>query len=282
MGSQSVSAITSKKDRKEFIRFLLKDIEVFDYILKNKLFETGIQRVGAEQEVCLVDKNYRPANIALELLKNIKDEHYTTELALFNLEINLDPYKLVDNCFSEIESNLNYLLNKGNKHAKDLNNSKIVLVGILPSLRKKDLLFKNITPYKRYQTINNVIRNIRGDNFKMIPGFMNFDDIYSNQHLAYHDGLYVKAPFAGQMFLPLYQAKGTDGYFLVQKISEKWLALSKFLRKLNLHFILRALPGIKKHKTLQNTLIVNPKIAAFFTTDFFHLFGYRKKSVTRK
>ena len=167
MGSQSVTAIKSKKGRKEFVQYLLKDIEAFEYMLQNNLFETGVQKIGAEQELCIVDECFRPNNIALDILDQINDEHYTTELALFNLEINLDPHKLEKKCFSDLEKELNILLNKGKALAKDIDNSKIILAGILPSLKKKDLIFKNVTPFKRYKTINNVIRKIRGDDFKL-------------------------------------------------------------------------------------------------------------------
>lgn len=167
MGSQSVTAIKTLKDRKDFVRHLLNDIEAFEYMLQNNLFETGIQRVGAEQEICIVDKDYRPSIKAIEILDKIDDDHYTTELALFNLEINLDPFELKNNCFSEIEKQLTSLLNKGYKIAEATENNKLILSGILPTLRKKDLVFKNVTPYKRYKTLNNVLKKIRGDDFKL-------------------------------------------------------------------------------------------------------------------
>ena len=100
MGSQSVKAIRTQKDRKEFVRHLLNDIEAFEFMVKNNLFETGIQRVGAEQELCIVDKDFRPSTNALKILDKINDEHYTTELALFNLEINLDPFELKNNPYN--------------------------------------------------------------------------------------------------------------------------------------------------------------------------------------
>ena len=106
MGSQSVKAINSIEDRKVFVKHLLNDIEALEYMLKNKLFEENTFRVGAEQELCIVDEHFRPATTALEILEKIKDEHYTTELALFNLEINLDPILLEKKCFSEIEDQL--------------------------------------------------------------------------------------------------------------------------------------------------------------------------------
>jgi predicted transcriptional regulator len=167
MGSQSVTAISSPKDRKKFVRHLLNDIEAFEFMIKNDLFEKGIQRVGAEQELCIVDKDFRPSTKALEILKKIDDRHYTTELALFNLEINLDPHELKKTCFSDIEKQLSALLDKGYKVADETEESKIVLAGILPTLRKKDLVFKNITPHKRYKTLNNILKKIKGDDFKL-------------------------------------------------------------------------------------------------------------------
>lgn len=137
----------------------------------------------------------------------------------------------------------------------------------LQSLNKRNDFFE--IKY-RYEIVNNT-------DFNMLPGFENFDDVYTNQLLAYHNGRSIKSHLTGEIFLPLYQKKGTDGFFLIQQISKTWIVLSKFLRKLNLDAFLRLLPGIKKHKFQSNTLIVNPNIASLFTTDFFHLFGYRKK-----
>ena len=149
MGSQSVTAIKSQKDRKEFLSHLLNDIEAFNYMLVNNLFESGIQRIGAEQELCIVDEDFRPSTNALKILEKINDEHYTTELALFNLEINLDPQKLENNCFSELEKELLLLLEKGQKIAEETENNKIILTGILPTLRKKDLVFKGKLEFVR-------------------------------------------------------------------------------------------------------------------------------------
>ena len=167
MGSQSVKAITSLKQRKKFIFHLLNDIEAFEQMIKNDMFEKGIQRVGAEQELCLINENCRPSFNALKILDKINDEHFTTELALFNLEINLDPFELTKNCFSKIEDQLTTLLQKVSMVAAEVENNKVLLTGILPSLKKKDLVFENMTPFERYKTLNTVMRGIRGDEFKM-------------------------------------------------------------------------------------------------------------------
>lgn len=167
MGSQSVKAITTLEDRKVFVQHVLNDIDALEYMLNNNLFEKNVQRVGAEQELCIVDEHFRPAFTAIKILEKINDPHYTTELALFNLEINLDPFVLEKNCFSLLEKQLRTLIDKGKKVAELEENSRILLTGILPTLRKKDLVFDNVTPFKRYKTINDVIKKIRGKDFKL-------------------------------------------------------------------------------------------------------------------
>mgnify|MGYP005990189409 CR=1 FL=1 len=167
MGSQSVKAIKTQKQRKDFVHHLLNDIKAFEYMIKNDVFEKGIQRVGAEQELCIVDKDFRPSFKALEILEKVNDPHLTTELALFNLEINLDPFELKKDCFKKLEQQLTELLHKVNSTANEFDEDKIVLTGILPTLKKKDLVFENMTPFERYKTLNNVMKNIRGKDFKL-------------------------------------------------------------------------------------------------------------------
>lgn len=117
----------------------------------------------------------------------------------------------------------------------------------------------------------------KGECFKMEEGFKNFQKINKNQLLAYSNSKPIKSNFSGEIFMPLYQNQGNDGFFIISTISIFWLNLSKSVRKLKLYQLLRILPGIKQDRTNKYTLIVNPKTAKFMTTEIFHLFGYRKK-----
>ena len=54
--------------------------------------------------------------------------------------------------------------------------NKIILTGILPSIRKKDANIKNMTPLDRYRTINNALTTMRGDDFKML--IKGIDELY--------------------------------------------------------------------------------------------------------
>ena len=167
MGSQSVKAIESLRERKEFLYHLLNDVKALEMMLEQDVFEKGIQRIGAEQELCLVDQNFRPSCKALEVLEQLKDPHFTTELALFNMEINLDPLELTKDCFSRIDKELTALITKGDEVANQIEQNKIILTGILPTLRKRDMVFKNITPYQRYKVLNKILKDIRGDDFML-------------------------------------------------------------------------------------------------------------------
>lgn len=167
MGAHAVKAIESLRERKEFLYHLLNDVKALEMMLDQDIFEKGVRRIGAEQELCLVDQNFRPSCNALEVLDHLKDPHFTTELALFNLEINLDPAELTKDCFSKIDQELTRLISKGDAVANQIDQNKIILTGILPTLRKRDMVFKNITPYPRYKVLNKILKDIRGDDFML-------------------------------------------------------------------------------------------------------------------
>ncbi|EDP71830.1 CBS domain pair protein [Flavobacteriales bacterium ALC-1] len=167
MGSQAIKAIKNKKQRKQFIHHVLKDLEALEIMINDDAFEKGTQRIGAEQELCLVDNYYRPSFNALKILDKINDPHFTTELGLFNIEANLDPLVLNGKCFSKLEEDLYGLIEKAHLSAEAIEKNKVILAGILPTFKRKDLVFKNMTPHKRYKVLNDVMKSIRGRDFRV-------------------------------------------------------------------------------------------------------------------
>lgn len=158
MGEQRVSKVSNQRSMNKFVKSLLRDVQALEYMLENDWFESGITRIGAEQEMVMVDKkNYKPALIAIEALEKMK--HYPwveTELAKFNLETNLEPRELKGSCLSEMHKE-----NAGNldkiQRVLDTMGADIVLTGILPTLRKFDLDLANLTPKKRYKALMEAI-----------------------------------------------------------------------------------------------------------------------------
>ena len=91
MGQKTVSIISSARERERFVKNLLNDIKALEMMIEKDVIEKDAKRIGAEQELCLVDATWRPVPIIQKVLSKINDRHFTTELAQFNLEINLDP-----------------------------------------------------------------------------------------------------------------------------------------------------------------------------------------------
>ncbi len=166
MGDFRVRPIKDHVDRSKFIDFILDDIKALEILINEGKLEKGHPKIGAEQELCILKNDYSPANNALQLLDDIDDDHYTNELALFNLESNLDPHSLRGNCFNLIEKELLDLLDEGRKSAKAFD-SHLLLTGILPTLQFRHLKFDYMTPIKRYQTLSEVLLKQRRSDFEI-------------------------------------------------------------------------------------------------------------------
>lgn len=149
-------------------------------MLEDDLFEKDCTRIGAEQEFCLIDYSLLPCMKAMEMLEHLNDRHFTTELARFNLELNLDPQEFKDHCFSTLENDLVNHLVKANKTAHALG-AKIILTGILPTLSKDDISIENITPRDRYLKLNEAILSERASSFRFhISGIDELLDHHEN------------------------------------------------------------------------------------------------------
>src|SRR4030095_4931842 len=151
MGEQLVSIVKSNDQMQQFVKSLLDDVNALEYMIQQNWFETDIVRIGAEQEMVLVDqKNFKPACINMEALQHMTDWPWVeTELAKFNLEINLDPREFCGSALKDLEDETSDKLAKIESVVNKLG-ATIVLTGILPTLRKFDLEMSNLTPKQRY------------------------------------------------------------------------------------------------------------------------------------
>ena len=72
MGEQRVSLLSDQGQMHQFVRKLLNDVQALKYMIDNDWFESGITRIGAEQEMCMVNTtNFKPACIAMEVLETM-------------------------------------------------------------------------------------------------------------------------------------------------------------------------------------------------------------------
>lgn len=166
MGELQVEKLLGNPDKIQYINQLIKDIHALEKLLENDSFEKNVTRIGVEQEFCLVNKHWGPSDKALEILKELDNNYFTSELALYNLEINLDPLELKGTCFSELHQNLKTHLEKVKTVAEKYDN-KVMLTGILPTIETQHLQLEYMTPLKRYKVLNEAIKDIRNDDIEL-------------------------------------------------------------------------------------------------------------------
>ena len=165
MGEHDVAQDLDPAELRRFSQALLVDLQVLERMLADGRIESGVRRIGAEQEVFLVDDRWRAAPVATEVLERLGDESFTTELGRFNLEINLEPLPLRGRCFSLLEEELNDRVGRIRSAMREMG-SEVALTGILPTLVEADLDLENMSPVPRYFALNEAVSRLRGDDYK--------------------------------------------------------------------------------------------------------------------
>lgn len=161
MGERDVHRAANPEQLRLFTKRLLDDVRALEMLLETELIESGVRRIGAEQEMFLVDDGWRPTPRALEILEELDDPRIVPELGLFNLEFNVDPHRFEGSCLSELEKQVRELLGAAREAALE-HGAEVILTGILPTLRKSDLEIENMTPEDRYYALNDALNRLRG------------------------------------------------------------------------------------------------------------------------
>lgn len=166
MGDFNVRKFQGDVDKVIYNNQLLDDIHALDLMLEKEMFDTSPIHIGAEQEFCLVDENWDPSKKGWDILAEINDSHFTSELMLYSLELNLEPFPLTGECFSELHKHLNTLLEKAERICEK-HGTKIILTGILPSIQTDHLDRDYMTPQDRYKVLNEALLEIRRDDIEL-------------------------------------------------------------------------------------------------------------------
>ena len=185
MGEQNIEEHASESSRQEFMKSLLEEVRALEAMLDKGMVESGVSRIGAEQEMFLIDEARKPALTALKVLKKLDDERFTHELGLFNIEANLSVQELKADCLRRMENEAQEVYAKARKAAHQCD-SEIALVGILPTLTMDDLGLDSMVPIPRYHALNDAIMALRGNDLQFtING--------TDQLVVKHDNLMFEA-----------------------------------------------------------------------------------------
>ncbi len=187
------------------MKSLLADVRALEYMLESGRLESGVRRIGGEQEMFLVDRNLRPAPVVLQVLKEVNDPRLTTEIAQFNLEANLSPQLLEGRCLHRMEEELEEIISSVRKAANSFG-ADVLLTGILPTLRLADLGLDNMTPGPRYRELDRALTELRGGEFYIhIKGLDELQVSHDNSMLeSCNTSFQVHLQVGPDEFVPLY------------------------------------------------------------------------------
>ncbi len=215
---QDVKAERQPEAIRAFTRAMLRDLHALERILSDGLIESGVRRIGVEQELFLVGHGRRPALRAMEILERLKDDpSFTTELALFNLEINLEPLCLRKDCLRKLEANVREKVEAA-RAAAHAEGAEVLLAGILPTLNKSDLSIENITPKDRYYALNEAVNRLRGG-----PGRLRIQGI-DELDVEYNSVMYESCNTSFQVHLQVSSDEFAHFYNVAQAVSGPVLA----------------------------------------------------------
>lgn len=180
MGEQKVTRGRDEAEHRVFMKALLTEVRALEDMHRQHMFEGGVRRIGAEQEMFLVDRAHRPSLSAGEILAGLSDPRFTHELGLFNLEANLSPQVFGGDCLSKLHAETQEVITIARAKAATVG-SDIALVGILPTLTKDHLSLSAMVPKPRYFALNDALIALRGSNFNFsIKGIDHLDLDHDN------------------------------------------------------------------------------------------------------
>ena len=106
--------------------------------------------MGLEIELNLTDEAGDPAMLNATVLEAIADNDFTTELAQFNVEINIPPKLLTGDVFSGLEQQVRDSLNNAEDKSRGVG-AHMMLVGILPTISDTHLNGEALSANPRYK-----------------------------------------------------------------------------------------------------------------------------------
>ncbi|MFK0296992.1 glutamate-cysteine ligase family protein [Streptomyces sp. NPDC090442] len=164
MGEKVAADGNDLADRERYRRKLHDCLEGLHRLLAEKRFDRPKNLMGLEIELNLAGADGLPRMLNSQVLEKIASGDFQTELAQCNLEVNITPHRLsgrvMDQLAEELRTGLGYAERKAREAA-----ARIVMIGILPTLKPEDLTAASLSANDRYVLLNDQMRAARGEDF---------------------------------------------------------------------------------------------------------------------
>ena len=167
MGEDVEATVFSREDRQRYRDKVKRNLDVFARMLQESFFDAERRSVGLEIELNLTDEAGDPALRNALALEAIEDPAFQTELAQFNVEINVPPALLEGGYFSALEETVRTSLNQGEAKARTVG-AHMVMIGILPTVDEAHLDGSALSANPRYALLNEQIFAARGEDLHIV------------------------------------------------------------------------------------------------------------------
>jgi hypothetical protein len=166
MGKDVPPAAFSREDRARYRQKVRRCLDVFALMLHDFAFDADRPTTGLEIELNLIDADAQPAMRNAEVLADLADPTFQTELGQFNLELNVRPRLIAGDGFDIYEKEVRAALQHADERAQKYDAS-IVLIGILPTLTQAHTVLDNMSANPRYRLLNEQIVTARGEDIEL-------------------------------------------------------------------------------------------------------------------
>ncbi|CAM5300522.1 glutamate-cysteine ligase family protein [Streptomyces sp. NPDC091290] len=166
MGEKVVAGRFDLSDRQHYRDKLRQCLTGLERLLEERRFDRPRNLLGLEIELNLAGADGMPKMLNGQVLERIASRDFQTELAMFNLEVNIAPHRLEGRVFDQLGEELRTSLAYADRKAGEVD-AGIVMIGILPTLDRDDLVSSNLSEVDRYALLNEQIVAARGEDFTL-------------------------------------------------------------------------------------------------------------------
>jgi gamma-glutamyl:cysteine ligase YbdK (ATP-grasp superfamily) len=179
MGDEVAATTFTREDRQRYRDKVKRCLDVFARMLAEARFDTDRRSIGLEIELNLTEETGDPAMANAHVLELIADDDFQTELAQFNIEINIAPHKLQGRVFCDLEDEIRRDLNHAEEQARQAH-AHMMVIGILPTLTEDLLNGAALSANPRYALINEQVFAARGEDLHIAINGVERLNIYAD------------------------------------------------------------------------------------------------------
>src|SRR5215210_7212096 len=118
MGEDVEAKGFTREDRRRYRDKVRRSLDVFARLLGEARFDAERRSFGLEIELNLTDIHGDPALVNAAVLESIADADFQTELARFNVEINVPPRLLGGTVLTELEQDVRARLTRAEERSR--------------------------------------------------------------------------------------------------------------------------------------------------------------------